>query len=92
MKGDFDGAIQNYLLGKTDIIPVFMLFPEIVPALLLQQYLTNCSQSYNSLLTNSTTQTKLSGIILHRAASALVHYCESWRSKVVIFLYSNIIE
>lgn len=90
-KGDFDGAITNYLIAKTDIILVFMLFPDLVPQSVLQQYISSCGVTYTSLLASNGSSTvsqnapssssKLSTIILHRAASALVNFCEQLRQK-----------
>lgn len=84
-KGDFDGAVVNYLSAESDIVDVLILFPEFVPQTLLNAMFPQKGNGVLSPLLNSigvTTTAKLQGAILHRAAAAVVQYCEKRREKV----------
>jgi hypothetical protein len=84
-KGDFDGAVVNYLSAESDLVDVLTLFPEFVPQTLLSAMFPQKGNGALSPLLNSigvTATAKLQGAILHRAAAAVVQYCEKKREKV----------
>jgi hypothetical protein len=94
-KGDFEGAIVNYLSAESDVVDVFTLFQEFIPQTLLNVlFPLKGNGMISPLLTNGTgtgtgtgagsnvTPTRLQGAILHRAAAAVVQYCEKKREKV----------
>ena len=74
-KGDFDGAVTNYLAADADLLSVLGLFPEFVPVSLVQHL-------YGRDHLGPSGNSERSGVILYRAAAALVHYCERMRMKV----------
>jgi hypothetical protein len=91
-KGDFEGAIVNYISAESDVVDVFTLFLEFVPQTLLNVLFPQKGNGVLSPLmkgasSNSSStgggQTRLQGAILHRAAAAVVQYCEKKREKVV---------
>lgn len=87
-KGDFDGAIVNYLSAESDIVDVLSLFPEFIPQSLFTLLYPQRANSPTSPLLNLVgviNPVKLQGVILHRAATAIVQYCEKKRDKVLIF-------
>ena len=73
-KGDFDEAINNYIISKTHPVQVLNLFPDFVP-LSLQ------TMDRSRVKGNEKTM-KLIGNVLHRAASAVVKFCEFHRAHV----------
>lgn len=89
-KGDFDGAVVNYISAESDIVDVLTLFPEFVPQTLLTAMFPQRNGSLSPLLNSigATSTAKLQGAILHRAAAAVVQYCEKKREKVSpIFIF-----
>ena len=94
-KGDFDGAVDNYLAAGSDIIDVFSLFPDLIPPTVASLVPSMSKKGDSSNVTQaklnimgvsvpapSSSGQRLSGAILHRAASAIVNYCEKKRPQV----------
>lgn len=77
-RGDFDGAITNFIKGKSTLARVFGLFPDLVPNV-FHNFL---GINVNSATYNPKAMTKMSGAILFRAASALVTFCEHQRIEM----------
>jgi hypothetical protein len=75
-KGDFEGAISHYILANTELLSVIAKFPDLVPVS-LHSWVGLTNSNSNKGKTSS-----LDGMILHRAAAALVHFCEQYRSNV----------
>jgi hypothetical protein len=94
-KGDFDGCVQHYIAGKSNVVAVLMLFPDLVPVV-LQTTFSNVSRQGQSRTTSSRggaamgsgtpsawgPMNRLSGVVLSRAAVALVAFCEHHRPLV----------
>jgi hypothetical protein len=83
-KGDFDGAVVQYLAANSDMLSVFSLFPDIAPQQLFASLYPNRVGLGNSLEGSPIPGGggRLQGQILHRAAAAVVQYCEKKRAKV----------
>lgn len=84
-KGDFDGAIANFI--KSDCSPVLVigLFPDLVPPALHAYVGINHTASASvsaPQLKRGSSSGKLVGISLTRAAAALAQYCESGKAAV----------
>ena len=90
-KGDFDGAVDNYLAADSDIMDVFALFPDLIPptvACLVPALSKKADSRGKQIILGVTVpgqgsnHHRLTGAILHRAASAIVNYCEKKRPQV----------
>jgi hypothetical protein len=73
-KGDFEGAVSNYIAANTNPLIVLPLFPDLIP--------TALRAALGPKGNGSGEGSKLSREILLRAASAVVQYCEHYRPKV----------
>lgn len=71
-KGDFEGAITHYISAETNVVNVIIQFPDLIP-----------TQLHTTLGISSKSKTKLSGMILHRAAAAMVQFCEHHRESIL---------
>lgn len=92
-KGDFEGAVTQYIAAETSVASVIMLFPELIPNSLLTvlNSVPTCSVltsdypaaiGYGGVMSPTKPTPKLSGMILQRAASALLTFCEHHRAEV----------
>lgn len=81
-KGEFEGAISHYILANTELLSVIAKFPDLVPVSLHSWVGINNSTSNTNKGKTGNTSSSLEGMILHRAASALVHFCEHHRPNV----------
>ena len=84
-KGDFDGAVVNYISAESDIVDVLSLYPELIPQSLFTSLYPQRGYPPVSPLLNISgvvNSVKLQGAILNRAAAAVVQYCEKKREKV----------
>jgi hypothetical protein len=92
-KGDFDGAVVHYIAADSDITDVFALFPDLVPPNIMHALFPERNGSGSSLsgMAPSTSgHQRMTGTILHRAAAAVVQYCEKMRPKVHTYLYTSL--
>ena len=72
-KGDFEGAITHYIAAQTNVVNVIIQFPDLIP-----------TQLHSALgITSKSKNSKLSGMILHRAAAAMVQFCEHHRESIM---------
>ncbi len=78
LKGDFDESISNYITAKTNPVQVLLLFPDFIPLTL--QSSDRKTKGSNTIGVEK--QSKLVGNVLHRAASAVVKFCEHHRPHV----------
>ena len=98
-KADFESAIVQHLTAETPVLEVLELFPDLWLPGLRSILLAN---STSNIITTATTtrvgggsggsinqggHTSLTGTLLHRAASALVTFCEHHRTKVQFYGY-----
>ena len=92
-KGDFEGAITQYIAAETPPASVIALFPELIPnsivvALNSVPSVSMTAEGNPATLGLSTVSPppsmlqRLSGMILQRAASALLTFCEHYRNDV----------
>ena len=79
-QGDFEGAVSNYISARTKPAEVISLFPDFIPASLHTAY-SSLSRDM-ALPVRAGSSVKLTGMILHRAASALVIFCEYHRTRL----------
>ena len=70
-KGDFEGAISHYISAGTNVVSVISQFTDLIPP-----------QLHSSLGISKSKSSKLSGMILHRAAAAMVQFCEYHRESI----------
>jgi len=70
-KGDFEGAMTNYIAAKASPIVLLRRFPDLVPSAL--------HAAAGIELASSSSSTKLSGVVLQRAAAALATFCAHHR-------------
>jgi MinD-like ATPase involved in chromosome partitioning or flagellar assembly len=86
-KGDFDMAIQHYIKAKATPQKVLILFPDLVPVV-FYGYLGISSQSIStgtragSSGTSVSTSARMTGVVLTRAAAAMVNYCHYYRMVI----------
>lgn len=92
-KGDFEGAITQYIAAETPPASVIALFPELIPHSLIAA-LNSAPSAMAAAASNPAALgfagitappqplQKLSGMILQRAASALLSFCEHYRTDV----------
>lgn len=75
LKGDYEGAVTNFIAASTNPITVLAQFPDLIPISL---------HSWAGIVPGgkSLQASKLTGMILHRAAAALVQFCEHHRSQI----------
>jgi hypothetical protein len=71
-KGDFEKAVQNFLLAKTDFLTVASNFPDFIPHNL-----------QNALSINPNQGKKYTGAVLQRAAAAVALLCDGHRSAII---------
>jgi hypothetical protein len=72
-KGDFEGAITHYIAAETNVTNVIIQFPDLIP-----------TQLHTALgISSKSKGSKLSGMILHRAAAAMVQFCEHHRDSIL---------
>ena len=79
-KGDFEGAINNFIPARTKASDVIALFPDFISASLYAAF-SSCTEGI-TLPPRTAANTRLSGTVLHRAAAALVLFCEYHRPKL----------
>jgi hypothetical protein len=91
-KGDFEGAITQYIAAATAPASVIALFPELIPHALVTA-LNSAPSAAAAAEANPATLglsavtappsplQRLSGVILQRAASALLSFCEHYRAE-----------
>ena len=94
-KGDFDGCVSHYIAGKSNVVAVLMLFPDLVPVVLQTVY-ASITRAVRAQSTGSVRgagsgigtpsgwgqMNKLTGLVMNRAAAALASYCEYHRAGV----------
>lgn len=71
-KGDFEKAVQNFILAKTDFLTVAANFPDFIPHNL-----------QNALSINPNQGKKYSGSVLQRAAAAVAILCDHHRPAIL---------
>jgi hypothetical protein len=84
-KGDFEGAVIQYIAGGSSAATVIALFPELIPHSLLaslQPSGLGPNLGLPSVVPPPAAMPRLSGMILNRAASALVSFCDHHRPAV----------
>lgn len=92
-KGDFEGAISQYIAAETSPARVIALFPDLIPNSLIvalnSAHPTAAIAAANpatlglsSVILPSEPLQKLSGLILQRAASAMLSFCEHYRADI----------
>lgn len=93
-KGDFEGAVTQYIAAGTAPASVIALFPELIPNALVTALNSAPSASMVAEVNPATLGLsavtpppaplqKLSGMVLQRAASALLSFCEHYRADVI---------
>ncbi len=98
-KGDFDGCISHYIAGKSNVVAVLMLFPDLVPVALQSSYgsVTRSTRQQSASTSRSSAgigtpsgwgpMNRLNGVVMNRAAVALAAFCEYHRASVGLVLY-----
>ena len=83
-KGDFEGAIIQHIAGDTNPALVIAMFPELIPHALLSAMPGGSTPNLGlpSISASTVVLPRLTGNILHRAASAVVLFCEHHRAAV----------
>lgn len=81
LKGDFDEAINNYIVAKANPVQVLLLFPDFIPLALQGSERGRVAGTKGSSGSGQVTG-KFTGSILLRAAAAVVRYCEHHRAHV----------
>ena len=85
-KGDFEGAVIQYIAGGSSPATVMAMFPELIPHSLLtalQPSGLGPNLGLSSVAPPPAAMPRLSGMILNRAASALVSFCDHHRPAVL---------
>lgn len=82
-RGDFDSSIHHYIKAKSTPQKVLTLFPDLVPVV-FYGYLGISSQSLSASgrTVNNASSRTMTGVVLTRAAAAVVTYCNYYRMAI----------
>ena len=83
-QGDFEGSVKNFISARTKAADVIALFPDFISATLYAAF-SSCTGEI-TLPPRTTSNTRLSGTVLHRAAAALALFCEYHRPRLRAYI------
>ena len=87
-KGDFDKAVKHYIDGNTEFVTVIRRFPDLVPQSMHAMFnVQGQGQGQQGSKAGgsgggATSGGGMTGQVLQRAATAVVHFCDFHRPKV----------